>query len=95
VIVTLSCGLPCAGLPCECVVEHFGDEALFGFGELGDGFKLSFKFGDGPFACAARGCGGEARKKEMEEQIADLVCEWSLGPMVTALQALKGLGPVI
>jgi transposase len=37
----------------------------------------------------------EARKKEMEEQIADLVSEWSLGPMVIALQALKGVGPVI
>ncbi len=51
---TLSCGLPC-----ECVVEHFGDEPLFGFGELGDGFELLFKFGDWTFACAARGCGGE------------------------------------
>jgi len=37
----------------------------------------------------------EARKKELEEQIADLIPEWSLGPMVIALQALKGVGPVI
>ena len=37
----------------------------------------------------------EARKKELEEQIADIIPEWSLGPMVIALQALKGVGPVI
>jgi transposase len=37
----------------------------------------------------------EARKKELEEQIADLIPEWSLGPMVIALQALKDVGPVI
>ena len=37
----------------------------------------------------------EARKKELEEQIADLIPEWSLGPMVIALQALKGVVPVI
>ena len=37
----------------------------------------------------------EARKKELEMQIADLVPDWSLGPMVTALQALKGVGMVI
>ena len=37
----------------------------------------------------------EARKKELEMQIAELVPDWSLGPMVTALQALKGVGMVI
>ena len=37
----------------------------------------------------------EARKKELEEQIATIVPTWSLGPMVTALQALKGVGLVI
>lgn len=37
----------------------------------------------------------EARKKELEQQIADVVPEWSLGPMVNALQALKGVGLVI
>lgn len=37
----------------------------------------------------------ESRKKELEEQIASIVPAWSLGPMVTALQALKGVGLVI
>jgi transposase len=31
----------------------------------------------------------------LEEQIASIVPAWSLGPMVTALQALKGVGLVI
>lgn len=37
----------------------------------------------------------EARKKELEMQIADLMPDWSLGPMVTALRSLKGVGMVV
>lgn len=37
----------------------------------------------------------ESRKKELEEQIGLIVPVWSLGPMVVALQGLKGIGPVI
>lgn len=37
----------------------------------------------------------EARKKELEVQIADLCAAWSLAPVVTAIQALKGVGLVI
>lgn len=37
----------------------------------------------------------EARKKEIEQQIAELVPTWTLEPIVTALQALKGIGLVI
>lgn len=37
----------------------------------------------------------EARKKELEQQIAELVPHWSLGHIVTALCALKGVGLVI
>lgn len=36
-----------------------------------------------------------ARKKELEQQIAAIVPTWSLGPIVNALQALKGVGLVI
>jgi transposase len=37
----------------------------------------------------------EARKSELEVQIAELCAAWSLGPIVTAIQALKGIGLVI
>jgi len=37
----------------------------------------------------------ESRKGELEKQIAELVPAWSLGPIVHALQALKGIGLVI
>jgi hypothetical protein len=37
----------------------------------------------------------EARKKELESQIAELVPAWTLAPVVTAIQALKGIGLVI
>ena len=37
----------------------------------------------------------ETRKSELETQIAELCEVWSLGPVVTALQALKGVGLVI
>lgn len=37
----------------------------------------------------------EARKKELEDQIAELTREWSLHPVVTAIQALKGVGLVL
>lgn len=37
----------------------------------------------------------ESRKKELEEQIADIIPEWSLGPVVIALQGLKGVGMVV
>ncbi len=37
----------------------------------------------------------EARKSELETQIAELCESWALGPVVIALQALKGIGPVI
>ncbi|MEO1308420.1 MAG: IS110 family transposase [Pseudomonadota bacterium] len=37
----------------------------------------------------------EARKSQLEEQIADLCPEWSLGQIVTAIQALKGVGLVV
>jgi hypothetical protein len=32
---------PC--LSCESIIEHFGDEALFGLGKLGDGDELLFE----------------------------------------------------
>jgi transposase len=37
----------------------------------------------------------EARKSEIDVQIAELCAAWSLGPIVTAIQALKGVGLVI
>jgi transposase len=37
----------------------------------------------------------EARKTQLETQIAELCSAWSLAPVVIALQALKGVGPVI
>ena len=37
----------------------------------------------------------EARKGDLEKQIGELVEHWSLGPVVNALQALKGVGLVI
>jgi transposase len=37
----------------------------------------------------------ESRKRQLEEQLAELVPAWSLAPVVTALQALKGIQLVI
>jgi len=37
----------------------------------------------------------EARKTELEAQIGEICEVWSLGPVVRAIQALKGVGPVI
>lgn len=37
----------------------------------------------------------EARRTQLEEQIAQLLPSWSLAPVVTALQALRGVAPII
>jgi transposase len=37
----------------------------------------------------------EARRTQLEEQIAQLLPNWSLAPIVTALQALRGVAPII
>jgi transposase len=37
----------------------------------------------------------EARRTQLEEQIAHLLPNWSLAPVVTALQALRGVAPII
>ena len=37
----------------------------------------------------------EVRKVQLEAQISELCQDWSLGPIVTAIQALKGVGLVI
>ncbi len=37
----------------------------------------------------------EARKDELDQQIAELVSTWALGPIVHALQALKGIGLIV
>lgn len=37
----------------------------------------------------------EARKKELEDQIAETIADWSLGPVVIALQSLKGVGVIV
>ena len=38
---------------------------------------------------------GRSRRQQLEEQIAALLPSWSLAPVVTALQALRGVAPVI
>ncbi len=37
----------------------------------------------------------ESRRKELDEQIVELIPHWSLAPIVEALQALKGIGVVV
>ena len=37
----------------------------------------------------------EARKKQLEDQIIEVAQAWTLAPVVTAIQALKGVGPII
>jgi transposase len=37
----------------------------------------------------------EARQAEVEREICELIPEWSLGPVVNALQALRGVGPAV
>jgi transposase len=37
----------------------------------------------------------EARRKELEEQIAILLPSWSLAPVVNAMLALRGVAPII
>jgi transposase len=37
----------------------------------------------------------ESRRKELDEQIAELIPHWSLAPIVEALQALKGIGLIV
>ncbi|WP_373415025.1 IS110 family transposase [Ensifer aridi] len=37
----------------------------------------------------------ESRRKELDEQIAELIPHWSLAPIVEALQALKGVGLIV
>lgn len=50
------------------VIEHFGDELLFGAGQAGDGVELLFEAGGGT-ALAGQAHGGLAEKNLVERQI--------------------------